>query len=89
MLTVLSDVTTFRLEVEAGCDAYLIKPFSDAQLLETLTCCRLHASSTTVIVSADSLCQSLDPRETAVAEFVSQGLTDKEIAERGQKGVSS
>ncbi len=80
MLTVLGDVTTLRLAVEAGCDAYLIKPFSTGQLLATLTCCRLHPASTGANVSADSQRELLDPRETAVADLVSDGLADKEIA---------
>ena len=80
MLTVLSDVTTFRRAVEAGCDAYLIKPFSTAQLLATLTCCRLHAARTGVIMRTDSQSELLDPREVAVADLVSQGFADKEIA---------
>ena len=80
MLTVLDDLTTFRLAVEAGCDAYLIKPFSTAQLLATLTCCRLHAAITGVNVSADAQRELLDPREIAVADLVSQGFEDKEIA---------
>jgi len=80
MLTVLDDATNFRQSLEAGCDAYLIKPFSTAQLLATLICCRLHAANTGVNLSADSRCELLDPREIAVANLVSDGFADKEIA---------
>src|SRR5439155_21319717 len=79
MLTVLDDVTTFRLAVEAGCDAYLIKPFATTQLLATLTCCRPHATSTGVNCSADAQRELLDPRETALPDLGSHGFADQEI----------
>ena len=80
MLTVLDDVTTIRLAVEAGCDAYLIKPFSTGQLLATLTCCRPDAARKGVNLSAVSAREVLNPREISVADLVSQGFADKEIA---------
>jgi DNA-binding NarL/FixJ family response regulator len=82
MLTVLDEVATFHRAVEAGCDAYLIKPFSTAQMLASLICCRLPAAGTGVNVSADARREALDPREIAVANLVSRGLTDKQIADQ-------
>lgn len=84
MVTGLNDSQSIGQALDAGGDDYLIKPFSASQLLVTLTVCclrrRLKPSRAKQEGISSTEAWPLSARQRAIADLVSTGRRNKEIA---------
>ncbi len=94
MITGLDDPRTFDLARESGAERFLPKPFTAAHLLATLSFCILRPKVETKKPQASGKGEShrrprgrsFTARENRLMEYMSEGLTNKEIADK--TGVS-
>jgi len=86
IMTAHGDVPMVKKALKSGAVEFLIKPFQDSELLQAVhqafALDRARRQSDLVVNAIQSRADALTERERQVMEFVTAGLTNKEIAER-------
>jgi FixJ family two-component response regulator len=85
-MTAHGDIPMVRKALKAGAVEFLTKPFQDEELLQAIENAfmldRERRKSNTMLDSIRTRIQSLSDRERQVIELVTEGLTNKEIADK-------